>query len=72
MTTDFQGEGAFLLSAERAADALERRLRASHPNVRVFPLSRDELQQIADSFARSVQIARVYHLAAALPKDEAA
>lgn len=70
--TEFQDEGGFLLSAERAADALERRLRAANEHIKAFRLTRDELTALSQAFARSVAIARAYHLASAVRKDEAA
>jgi hypothetical protein len=70
--TDFDDEGGFLLAADRAADALERRVRSAHASVRVFPLSRDELIELSATFSRTVAIARAYHLAASMPKDAAA
>lgn len=70
--SQFHEEGTFLLAAERSADALERRLRASSAHVKVFRVSRDELEALSASFSKAVAVARVYHLAAAMPKDEAA
>lgn len=62
---EFKDEGVFLFTADRAADTLKRRLAQAHSSVRTFHLTRDELEQIADQFARAVAIASEYHLGAA-------
>lgn len=63
----FKEEGAFLLQAGLASAALNRRIAAAHPNVRVFQVSRDELEAWAYQFTRAVAIASEFHVDASEP-----
>lgn len=63
----FKQEGALLHQAELAAEALVRRVTASHPNVHTFTMSRDEMQHLSQQFGKVVSIAKEYHLDAAEP-----
>lgn len=57
---EFKDEGAFLFTAERAAERLRTRLAGG----RVF-LSHDELKELSRALSRAVAIASEYHLGAA-------
>ncbi len=63
----FKEEGAFLHQAGLASAALNRRIAAAHPNVKVFQVTRDELETWAFQFTRSVAIGCEYHTDAAEP-----
>jgi hypothetical protein len=58
----FKEEGAFLLSADRAAEALVRRVEQAQPTAEIFVLTRDEMQQLAADFTRAVAIGKEYHI----------
>ena len=63
----FKEEGAFLHLAGLASAALNRRIAAANPNVKVFQVSRSELEGWAYQFTRSVAIAVEYHCDASEP-----
>lgn len=60
---NFKEEGAFLLLAQLSSAALTKRIAATDRRVKVFRISRDELETLAYQFKRAVVIASECHIA---------
>ncbi len=58
----FKDEGAFLLSADIAAEALLKRVEQAQPTAEIFAFTRDEVAKLAADFKRAVAIGKEYHI----------